>query len=104
MKQKYPDKTFMLSECCALHMPGRIGFGDGGFGPVNFQTPEYVDYLDAADYAHDMIGNLNAGMNRWIDWNFLVDKDGGPRHVPMGFTSGLIVDDDFHYRKPIMYH
>ena len=23
-------------------MPGRIGFGDGGFGPVNFQTPEYV--------------------------------------------------------------
>ena len=57
MKQKYPDKTFMLSECCALHMPGRIGFGDGGFGPVNFQTPEYVDYLDAADYAHDMIGN-----------------------------------------------
>ena len=35
-----------------------------------------------------MIGNLNAGMNRWIDWNFLVDKDGGPRHgVPMGFTS-----------------
>ena len=70
---------------------------------MNFQTPEYVDYLDAADYAHDMIGNLNAGMNRWIDWNFLVDKDGGPRHVPMGFTSGLIVDDDFHYRKPIMY-
>lgn len=51
---------------------------DGGYGPVNFQTPEYVDYLDAADYAHDMIGNLNAGMNRWIDWNFLVDKDGGP--------------------------
>ena len=77
---------------------------DGGYGPVNFQTPEYVDYLDAADYAHDMIGNLNAGMNRWIDWNFLVDKDGGPRLVPMGFTSGLIVDDDFHYRKPIMYH
>lgn len=30
--------------------------------------------------------------------------DDGPRHVPMGFTSGLIVDDDFHYRKPIMYH
>ena len=76
-------------------MPGRIGFGDGGFGPVNFQTPEYVDYLDAADYAHDMIGNLNAGMNRWIDWNFLVDKDGGPRHVPMGFTSGTTTSATF---------
>ena len=35
---------------------------------------------------------------------FFHSIDDGPRHVPMGFTSGLIVDDDFHYRKPIMYH
>ena len=46
----------------------------------------------------------------WITANgdigirFFHSIDGGPRHVPMGFTSGLIVDDDFHYRKPIMYH
>ena len=45
----------------------------------------------------------------WITANgdigirFFHSIDGGPRHVPMGFTSGLIVDDDFHYRKPIMY-
>ena len=41
----------------------------------------------------------------WITANgdigirFFHSIDGGPRHVPMGFTSGLIVDDDFHYRK-----
>ena len=29
---------------------------------------------DAFAYAHDLIGNLNAGMNRWIDWNLIVDK------------------------------
>ena len=46
----------------------------------------------------------------WITANgdigirFFHSIDDGPRHVPMGFTSGLIVDDDFHYRKPIMYH
>ena len=45
----------------------------------------------------------------WITANgdigirFFHSIDDGPRHVPMGFTSGLIVDDDFHYRKPIMY-
>ena len=37
----------------------------------------------------------------WITANgdigirFFHSIDGGPRHVPMGFTSGLIVDDDF---------
>lgn len=46
----------------------------------------------------------------WITANgdigirFFHSIDDGPRHVPMGFTSGMIVDDDFHYRKPIMYH
>lgn len=32
-------------------------------------------------YAHDIIGNLNAGMNRYLDWNLLLDQKGGPNHV-----------------------
>ena len=32
-------------------------------------------------YAHDMIGNFNAGMNGYIDWNLLLDDKGGPNHV-----------------------
>lgn len=97
---KFPDKVLMLSECCGLHMPGRVGFmGFGGDG----KTPETVEYEDAVNYAHDMIGNLNAGMNRWIDWNFCVDKDGGPRHVPGGFTACMIANDDGTYRKDLTF-
>lgn len=32
-------------------------------------------------YAHDMIGNFNAGMNGYMDWNMLLDEKGGPNHV-----------------------
>jgi glucosylceramidase len=32
-------------------------------------------------YAHDIIGNLNAGMNGYIDWNLILDENGGPNHV-----------------------
>lgn len=98
--KKYPGKVLMMSECCGLHMPGRVGFmGFGGGG----KTPETVEYEDAVAYAHDIIGNLNAGMNRWIDWNLCVDKNGGPRHVPGGFTACMIVNDDYSYRTNLTY-
>ena len=32
-------------------------------------------------YAHDMIGNFNAGMNTFLDWNIALDSDGGPNHA-----------------------
>lgn len=96
VNRRYPKLSLMLSECCTLHAPGKTG------EPASFLTPERVDYLDAADYAHDIIGNLNHGMNRWIDWNLAVDEQGGPRHVPGGFTSGLIADGEGGYRKPLM--
>ena len=51
----------------------------------------------------DIIGNLNHGMNRWIDWNLCVDKDGGPRHVPMGFGAPVCVNEDGTYRKLLTF-
>lgn len=99
--RKYPNKVLMSSECCGLHPPGQLGFM-GMLG--SSKTPETVEYEDAVDYAHDMIGNLNAGMNRWIDWNLCVDKDGGPRHVPYGFTAPMIANDDGTYRKDLSFY
>ncbi len=100
----FPDKVMMLSECCGLHKPGRVGFGDGLFVAEKCQKPpDTVENEDAAAYAHDSIGNLNAGMHRWIDWNLCVDLEGGPRHVPGGFTAGMIVDDAFAYRTNLTY-
>jgi glucosylceramidase len=43
-------------------------------------------------------------MNRWIDWNLCVDKDGGPRHVSSGFGAPICANEDGTYRKLLTYH
>lgn len=89
--EQFPDKTLMLSECCGLHRPGQAGLSDLIDFLPKTKTPMHAEEDDARDYAHDIIGNLNAGMNRWIDWNLCVDEMGGPRHVEGGFTAPMIV-------------
>lgn len=99
--EQFPDMKLMSSECCALHPPGK---GDmfaelTGSG----KTVAEVDYKDASDYAHDIIGNLNHGMNRWIDWNLCLDENGGPRRVPQGFGSPVCVNKDGTYTKLLTF-
>ena len=65
IREKFPDKKMMLSEAC-----------------IEYSKFEAGDYLkNAQKYAHDMIGNLNNGMNAFMDWNILLDEQGGPNHV-----------------------
>lgn len=99
----FPGKTLLSSECCCLHAPGQTSMLSAFFGSGEGPSPETVEYNDAAAYAHDIIGNLNAGMNRWIDWNICVDKNGGPRHTMGGFTGPITVNDDGSYRKTITF-
>ncbi|MDD2958938.1 MAG: glycoside hydrolase family 30 beta sandwich domain-containing protein [Lachnospiraceae bacterium] len=62
--RKYPDKELIFTEGCVEYSR----FSDD-------QT------ANAQMYAHDMIGNLKAGMNGFLDWNLLLDMQGGPNHV-----------------------
>ena len=43
-------------------------------------------------YAHDMIGNLNAGISGSLDWNLLLDEKGGPNHVGNFCAAPLLCD------------
>ncbi len=97
--EQYPGLKLLFSECCPLHQPGRAGFP--GFS--GDKTPETVEQEDAVNYAHDMIGNLNAGMEKWMDWNFCVDGDGGPRHVDFGFAAGMIADGKGGFRTNLIF-
>lgn len=104
----------MHSESCPLHAPGSVlpyaitevmkkGLPEEYRELIEQSSPLMLDYKDAVSYAHDMIGDLNHGMNRWIDWNLLVDETGGPRHVPGGFAAPLIAEGG-SYRKTLSYH
>lgn len=87
----------MYPECELIHTEGCAAFSAG-----KGQTAA----TDAEHYAHDMIGDLNAGANGHIDWNILLDEQGGPNHVgnfcdaPLMYdrtSERLIVNRSFDY-------
>lgn len=65
IREKFPDKKLILSESC-LEL-SKFGKED--------------QCVNAGRLAHDMIGNLNHGMNGFYDWNILLDEEGGPNHT-----------------------
>ena len=115
LRGKYPDKVLMHSESCGLHIPGKVTMLDmtdeqiealpeGDYKTmVQTTTPNEMDFNDATAYAHDIIGDLNHGMQRWIDWNMIVDRQGGPRHTPGGFAAPIVAEDDGRYTLTISY-
>ena len=65
VKKMYPEKQFFFTEGCVEYSR----FADSG------------EVQKAEMYAHDMLGNLNAGIEAFFDWNLLLDEKGGPNHV-----------------------
>ena len=66
-REDFPALKLMHSEGCVELT--RWGAGAGS------------ELEQAWQYAHDMAGDFAAGMNSWIDWNLVLDPQGGPNHV-----------------------
>jgi len=65
IQEQFPDKKLILSEAC-----------------IEYAKYGKKDYLaNAQKYAHDIIGNMNNGMEAFYDWNILLDEKGGPTHA-----------------------
>lgn len=56
-------------------------------------------------YAHDIIGDLNAGSAAWMDWNLLLDENGGPNHANNPCDAAMMADFSKGqlYRHPQYY-
>lgn len=65
VRERYPEKELIFTEGCVE------------YSRFSHRTP--MDF--AEQYGHALIGDLNAGMNGFIDWNIILDKQGGPNHV-----------------------
>ena len=59
----WPDKQLLFTEGCQ----------EGG--------PHWGRWEVAERYAHSMVNDLNRWTVGWIDWNLLLDEQGGPNHV-----------------------
>ena len=62
---RFPDKRIVFSEACVEYS---LYKGDN-------------QLRNARMYAHELIGSLNHGLNVFLDWNLLLDEQGGPNHV-----------------------
>lgn len=88
-RQKFPDKKLYFSEGCVEYSrfaeTGAVG--------------------KAEMYAHDILGNLDAGCNGSIDWNLLLDSKGGPNHVGNFCEAPVMCNDDFtDFEKRLSYY
>ena len=62
-------------------------------------------YVPAHRYARDIIGCLNNWVDGWIDWNMVLDRQGGPNWFKNWCTAPVIVDPDADevYFTPLYY-
>ena len=74
--EQFPDKKLLFSEGCIEYS--------------QFDKSRQLE--NAQVYAHDMIGNLNAGMNTFFDWNIILDEMGGPNHAGNYCEAPVIYD------------
>ena len=72
LHDKHPELELLATEA-TLEAPSRQTFGT---------TP----WKEARKYAVDILGDLNAGATGWIEWNVLLDSNGGPTCI--GTTGG----------------
>jgi glucosylceramidase len=62
-------------------------------------------YVPVYRYARDIIGCLNNWVDGWIDWNMVLDRQGGPNWFKNWCVAPVIVDpeNDEVYFTPIYY-
>lgn len=65
IRERFPDKELLLSEAC-----------------IEYRKFDQGDYIHNAEkYSHEIIGNFNHGMKTFLDWNIILNEEGGPNHV-----------------------
>lgn len=74
--EEFPDKKIIFTEGCI----------EGGAKPSQWDRGEI--------YARSMINDFNNGASGWIDWNLVLDINGGPNHAQNFCEAPVLVDLD----------
>lgn len=85
----FPGKLLFHTEICT-------GFSD--FNPNE-------EIKNAEFYAHDILGDLNSGINAYFDWNLILNHKGGPNHKLNYCNSPVMLNkDSSDYIKTLSYY
>lgn len=112
---KAPDKHLIQSEACVdAEVPhwqdddwywSKEGT-DWGYDWAPEEDKKYhPKYVPVYRYARDIIGCLNNWVDGWVDWNMVLDRQGGPNWFKNWCVAPVIVDPeaDEVYFTPIYY-
>ena len=88
-KDMYPEKLLIHTEMC-----------------TGYSSFKQCDEIPNAElYAHEIIGDLNSGTNGFIDWNIMLDHEGGPNHKKNFCNSPVMLNTDgSNYIKLLPYY
>jgi glucosylceramidase len=76
LNRMYPDKKLLFTEGCVEKGP-KVG---------SWETGE--------KYGHHIIGDLNNFTVGWVDWNLVLDQQGGPNHVGNFCDAPILADSN----------
>lgn len=85
---EFPDKHLIFTEGCI----------EGGVQLGAWHTGER--------YARNIMGDINNWLEGWIDWNIVLNEQGGPNHVGNYCDAPVIVDTktgEIHYNSSFYY-
>ena len=113
--QKVPDKHLIQSEACvdaevpkwqddAWYWSKEATDWGWDWAPEK-DKPLHPKYVPVYRYARDIIGCLNNYVDGWIDWNMVLDRQGGPNWFKNWCVAPVIVDleKDEVYFTPLYY-
>lgn len=113
--QKAPDKYLIQSEACVdAEVPkwqddkwywSKEATDWGWDWAPEKDKPFHPKYVPVYRYARDIIGCLNNWVDGWVDWNMVLDRQGGPNWFKNWCVAPVIVDPekDEVYFTPIYY-
>jgi glucosylceramidase len=69
------------------------------------KAEDHPIYTPVHRYARNIIVSLDHWMTGWVDWNIVLDKNGGPNHVGNFCGAPIMIDTDLKkvYYTPIYY-
>lgn len=88
IREKYHDLLLINTEMCC-----------------SYSKYDEKSWIGSAEYyLKDIIGDMNSGVNAYLDWNILLDENGGPTYKNNPVKSPSIRVDDNYIKSPIYYY
>ena len=113
--QKAPDKHLINTEACvdaevpkwqddAWYWAKEATDWGWDWAPEQYKY-RHPKYVPVFRYARDIIGCLNNWVDGWVDWNMVLDRQGGPNWARNWCVAPVIVDPekDEVYFTPLYY-